>query len=121
MYLDPGSHHLFGKKIRKRDQKKDTHVFEYVSKFILKAWKNKLDNSDITILDSKTKLQEYSLKKFKRLPKYQVINHTGPKHNPVYKISVSIIGSKPFVGSGRSKQDAQQNGATELLKSLNIK
>jgi len=95
--------------------------FEYVKKFILNAWKKNIDSSDITILDSKTKLQEYSLKKFKKLPFYRIINSTGPKHNPVYKISVSILGSKPFFGTGKSKQEAEQKGASNLLNNLNIK
>ena len=95
--------------------------FDYVEKFILRAWKKNIDNSDITILDSKTKLQEYSLKKFKKLPFYRIVNFTGPKHNPVYKISVSILGSKSFIGFGKSKQEAEQNGANNLLNNLDIK
>ena len=38
-------------------------------KFILSFWKPHIDNSIITLIDSKTQLQEYSLKKFKVLPK----------------------------------------------------
>jgi len=95
--------------------------FEAVQKFILKAWKKKIEESVITVLDSKTKLQEYALKKFKKLPIYRLINSTGPKHSPTYKISVSITGSKLFVGSGHSKQEAEQSGAGRLLKQLNIK
>ena len=64
--------------------------FEVVEKFVLKLWKSYLDKSNITVLDSKTKLQEYSLKKFKKLPIYNLINSSGPKHNPIFKISVFI-------------------------------
>ena len=39
-------------------------------RFILNFWESYLDKSVITLIDSKTKLQEYSLKKFKKLPKY---------------------------------------------------
>jgi len=95
--------------------------FNFVRKFILKAWKKEIDKSHITILDSKTKLQEHSLKKFKKLPIYQIINYSGPKHNPVYKISVSIIGSKTCIGTGHSKQEAEQDGANRLLKNQDIK
>ena len=95
--------------------------FNFVGKFILKAWKKEIDKSHITILDSKTKLQEYSLKKFKKLPIYHIMNYSGPKHNPVYKISVSIIGSKTCIGTGHSKQEAQQDGANRLLKNQDIK
>ena len=38
----------------------------------------------------------------------------------INKISVSIIGSKKFVGIGKSKQQAEQDGATKLLKNKNI-
>ena len=94
--------------------------FDYVRNFILKIWKQKLAESDITILDPKTKLQEYTLKIYKKLPTYNFINSTGPKHNPTYKISVSITGSKKFFGFGNSKQQAEQDAAAQLLKSINI-
>jgi len=94
--------------------------FSFVRKFILKAWKKNIDSSNITILDSKTKLQEYSLKKFKKLPNYRLVNSSGPRHNPTYKISVSILGSKSYLGAGKSKQEAELDGAKKLLKSLDI-
>ena len=94
--------------------------FDFVRKFIIKAWKKMLDKSDITILDSKTKLQEYSLKKFKKLPIYRLVSSSGPRHNPLYKISVTIVGAKPHIGSGKSKQEAELDGANKLLKNQNI-
>jgi ribonuclease III len=95
--------------------------YEVVKNYILKIWKKHIDRSSVTILDPKTKLQEYSLKKYKKLPHYRVINFTGPKHNPIYKIAVSIIGTKDYIGTGNSKQLAQLDGAAKLLKSINIK
>ena len=68
--------------------------FDFVSKFILDIWKDNLKNSNITILDSKTKLQEYSLKTYKKLPSYILIKAFGPRHRPIFKISVSIPNSK---------------------------
>ena len=94
--------------------------FSYVKDFILKLWKDKLLKSNITILDPKTKLQEYSLKQFKKLPSYRLIGTKGPKHNPTFNVSVFIFGSKSYAGTGRSKQDAEQNAAYNLLKSKNI-
>jgi len=94
--------------------------YDFVKNFILKIWKKKLDKSNITILDSKTKLQEYSLKLYKKLPNYNVISSSGPKHNPIYKISVSISGSKKYIGIGNSKQQAQQDAAFNLLKEKNM-
>ena len=94
--------------------------YEYVENFILKHWKKKISESNITVLDSKTKLQEYSLKKFKKLPVYNLVAFQGPKHKPNFKISVLINGSKKFYGTGKSKQEAEQNCAHNLLKSINI-
>ena len=94
--------------------------FNYVKDFIIRIWKKNIDKSTVTILDSKTRLQEHSLKCFKKLPHYKLISHEGPRHSPIFKISVSIIGSKQYVGKGRSKQIAEQNGAFKLLKDQNI-
>ena len=71
-------------------------------------------------MDSKTRLQEHSLKLYKKLPIYRLISFAGPRHNPIYKISVSITGSKQFVGVGNSKQQAEQDGASKLLRFKNI-
>ena len=89
-------------------------------KFILKFWQSYLDKSIITLVDSKTQLQEYSLKKFKILPKYTFHKKTGPQHKPFFKTEVQIPNSKKISGSGSSKKNAQQNAASKLLKSLNI-
>ena len=94
--------------------------FNCVKDFILRIWKNNIDKSIVTILDSKTKLQEYSLKRYKKLPSYHLVSAEGPRHNPIYRISVSISGSKEFVGVGNSKQQAEQDGATKLLNYKNI-
>ena len=94
--------------------------FNYAKDFIIRVWKKNINKSGVTILDSKTKLQEHSLKYFKRLPHYKLIGHEGPRHNPIFKISVSIIGSKQYVGRGGSKQIAEQDGASKLLKDQNI-
>ena len=94
--------------------------YDFVKNFILKIWKKNIDKSDITILDPKTKLQEYSLKSYKKLPLYFLISSSGPRHKPIYKISVSITGSKQFIGIGGSKQQAEQNAAAKLLKGKNI-
>jgi len=94
--------------------------FNFVKEFILKIWKKNINNSGITVLDSKTKLQEYSLKCFKRLPLYRLVSTQGPRHNPIYKISVSITGSRQFIGVGNSKQQAEQDGATKLLTNKKI-
>ena len=88
--------------------------------FILNFWKKYLDDSFVTLIDAKTQIQEYSLKKFKELPKYTFYRETGPQHRPIFKTDVQINNSKKIVGSGTSKKNAQQNAATKLLRLLEI-
>jgi len=92
--------------------------FEVSEKFILKLWKNFINLSDETIIDPKTKLQEYSLKKFKSLPFYKLVSSSGPKHKPIFTISVKLKDTKIFEGSGDSKKKAEQNAAKKLLESI---
>ena len=94
--------------------------YNYVKEFVLRIWKKEIVNSFITTVDSKTRLQEYSLKLYKKLPIYRLLSSKGPKHNPIFKISVFIKGSKQFIGLGNSKQQAEQEAATNLLRSINI-
>ena len=88
--------------------------------FILSFWKKFLDDSAVTLIDAKTQLQEYSLKKFKELPKYTFYKKSGPQHRPIFKTDVQIPNSKKIVGSGTSKKNAQQSAATKLLRFLEI-
>ena len=83
-------------------------------------WEEHILNSAITIIDSKTRLQEYSLKKFKELPKYIFSKKTGPQHKPLFMTEVQIPNSKKITGIGSSKKNAQQNAASKLLKTLKI-
>ena len=92
--------------------------FDVAEKFILNNWKNFINLSEETKIDSKTKLQEYSLKKFKSLPIYKLITSTGPKHKPNFVISVKLKDTKFYEGSGYSKKKAEQNAAKKLLDSL---
>jgi len=93
--------------------------FDITEKFVLNMWQNLIDSSNITMIDSKTKLQEYSLKKYKSLPIYKLISSSGPKHKPVFKISVRLKDTKFVEGIGNSKKNAEQVAAKLYLKNLN--
>ena len=94
--------------------------FNETEKFILNAWKNLIKESNITFVDAKTKLQEYSLKKFKTLPVYKLISITGLRHKPEFKIAVRLKNSKFIEGFGNSKKEAEQNAANLYIKNLNL-
>ena len=68
----------------------------FVEKFILNLWNEHINASVITEIDAKTKLQEYSLKMFKTLPIYRLISNTGPRHKPLFKVSVKLKNTRIF-------------------------
>jgi ribonuclease-3 len=92
--------------------------FNVTEKFILNQWSEHILASVVTQIDAKTKLQEYSLKIFKKLPTYKLISNTGPRHKPLFKVAVKIKNTKFFTGNGSSKKDAEQNAANLCLESV---
>jgi ribonuclease-3 len=90
--------------------------FTAVENFILTFWSKNIKESVITQIDAKTKLQEYSLKKFKKLPTYKIISNTGPRHKPIFKVAVKLPNTKFYIGQGTSKKDAEQNAAIICLE-----
>jgi len=92
--------------------------FQIVEKVILKLWSKHIENSVVTQIDAKTKLQEFSLKKFKKLPIYKLISNTGPRHKPLFKVGVKLLDTKFYVAIGNSKKDAEQNAAIICLQNI---
>ena len=92
--------------------------FVVTEKVILNLWSRKIKESIITQVDSKTKLQEFSLKKFKKLPTYKLISNTGPRHKPLIKVGVKLLNTKFYISEGKSKKDAEQNAALICLQSI---
>jgi len=94
--------------------------FASTEKFVLNVWGHYIKESKIIELDPKTKVQEFALKNFKKLPIYKTIKKSGPNHSPFFQVSVQIENSKKYLGQGNSKKNAEQNAALKLIRSLNI-
>ena len=93
--------------------------FQATEKMILALWADNIKKSVITEVDAKTKLQELSLKKFKKLPIYKLISNTGPRHKPLFKVGVKLHNTKLYTSVGKSKKDAEQNAAMLCLNNIN--
>ena len=94
--------------------------FDVAQKFILNQWDELIKNSKILVIDPKTRLQEYSLKKFRSLPIYKIISSSGPKHKPTFKVSVKLKDHKSAISSGNSKKLAEQSAAKNLLLKIDV-
>lgn len=73
---------------------------------------------DTAAQDSKSRLQQRSHTLFGIAPAYEQVEAVGPDHSPVFTFKVSVGDRVTAEGSGRSKQDAQQQAATRALVKL---
>ena len=68
--------------------------------------------------DYKSLLQEYSQKKFKSYPKYQIVKKSGPDHNKIFWIEVNVTWFYYGPGEGKNKKEAEQSAAESAYKRL---
>ena len=96
--------------------------FGYIKakKFILNYWEKYFKLNTTYQVDSKTKLQEYSLKKYKILPIYKLISNSGPRHKPIFKIGVRLKNTRFVYATGSSKKNAESKSAEILLKDIGV-
>ena len=95
--------------------------FPNAKKFIKKVWGPYLDIEDQNIQDSKTKLQELSQQKIKKLPEYDLIKKEGPSHSPLFTVSLKVLNLKKIKADGSSIREAEKNAAKIALHLLNEK
>ncbi|MEX6505782.1 ribonuclease III [Jiella sp. M17.18] len=84
--------------------------------FIERHWGGRLDEAVSARRDAKTALQEWAHQKGPTPPRYEVIERTGPDHEPVFTVRVVIPDVEPAQGQGRSKRLAEQSAAESVLR-----
>ena len=65
--------------------------------------------------DYKSLLQEHTQQSHKTLPKYKMIEESGPAHDRRFKVAVYLEGEILAEGSGKSKKEAEQRAAEEAF------
>lgn len=86
--------------------------------FVLREWGRLAAEGRQTLVDPKSRLQEWALKRRRGMPSYIVIDRQGPDHAPRFTIEASIRGEPPAIGEGLSKQEAEKAAALKLLEGL---
>lgn len=89
---------------------------KFIKKFLLKNFRNLVKQAGVS--DYKSLLQEKVQANNGNFPIYKLIKAQGPDHNKVFTIAVYCFGKKITFGSGRSKQEAQQDSAKKALEKL---
>jgi ribonuclease-3 len=95
--------------------------FINAKKFINKFWSPYFDINEKNVQDSKTKLQELSQQKSKKLPEYSLVKKEGPSHSPEFTVSLKVLGLKKIKANGSSIREAEKNAAKTALNLLNDK
>ena len=95
--------------------------FANAKKFINNFWGPYLDINEKNMQDFKTKLQELSQQKSKKLPEYILVKKEGPSHSPVFTVSLKVLSLKKIKADGSSIREAEKNAAKTALILLNDK
>lgn len=68
--------------------------------------------------DYKTRLQEWCQKHHEVLPRYMTVHETGPDHQKVFQVEVSVEKKVIGIGQGGSKKEAEQAAAKQALDQI---
>jgi ribonuclease III len=72
------------------------------------------------VVDAKSRLQQVTQARFESTPVYNLVDHSGPGHAPVFVVEVRAGPEINARGSGHSKRAAQQAAAHAALQMLNV-
>ncbi len=73
------------------------------------------------VVDAKSRLQQVTQARFESTPVYNLVDHSGPGHAPLFVVEVRAGPEVNARGSGHSKRAAQQAAAHAALQQLNVK
>jgi ribonuclease III len=94
--------------------------FETARTVILKIFEEEIHGLDRRRedIDYKTELQECCQRDFDILPTYRVLRESGPDHQKLFEVKLTIKDEVYGIGRGRSKKEAEQQAAKEALEKL---
>ena len=75
----------------------------------------RLDTENEYAADFKTRLQEWSQRRFRSVPEYRVISSEGPEHAKVFSVEVYVNDKHLGSGAGNSRKSAEQDAARDAL------
>ena len=94
--------------------------FETVREVLLKIFDEEVHRPSLhqDDTDYKTELQECCQREFDVLPTYRILRETGPDHQKLFEVNLTIKQELVGIGRGRSKKEAEQQAARQALEKL---
>ena len=83
--------------------------------FINNNWQKSINSIDINFKDPKSALQEWSLKKYKKLPDYKIAKQEGPAHSPTFTVKVQFNDYKVAEAVSGNIKEAEKKAAIEFI------
>jgi ribonuclease-3 len=84
--------------------------------FVRSVWAEALESGAGQRKHPKSALQEWAAGNRRRMPKYEVVERSGPDHAARFTVKVSIAGVGEVAASGSSKQDAETEAAGAFME-----
>ena len=86
----------------------------FFERFVVPMALNVLSQDNLK--DAKSNLQEKVQSHGLQSPIYQTVKETGPDHDKIFDVSVFINGKELATGTGKNKQEAEQQAAQKALE-----
>ena len=83
--------------------------------FVVANWRQRMESARGARNNAKTVLQEWAQAKGLPPPTYTIAGKTGPDHDSVFAVEVSVETVRPARGEGRSRREAEQDAAEVIL------
>ena len=90
---------------------------DYIERTLLRKVDRIVENN--LFIDPKTQAQEIIQATFKVTPIYEVVKQEGPDHDKIFTVALKINNKEIAVGTGSSKQKAEENAAKATVEILN--
>jgi ribonuclease-3 len=89
--------------------------FDEARAFVERHWRPRMAALSGPLRDAKTTLQEWAQGKGMPTPVYRAIERSGPDHAPSFVVEVAVGSERLGEGRGKSKREAEQAAATDVL------
>ena len=89
-----------------------------VKPIVARLWGPLMERDAKPPVDAKTALQELVQGRGAALPRYEIIDRSGPDHRPSFTVEVAVDGYRPVRGAGTSKRAAERDAAERFLRAL---
>lgn len=86
--------------------------------FIHRHWGKLVSTHTAPPEDAKSKLQVWAQQRGLPLPEYRLVSRTGPDHQPVFEVEVSVRNAGAISAVAPSKQSAEKEAATRMLDKI---